>query len=224
MDFFDQIDKKKKTKKDKTKKKKAKKPENDEKLEETVQTLDLNDKSNGWVNEDEELEQINQSAPIITSNITLQDKNDKKNVVKKVDEDGDNQVENNEVQVGWGMTRPAEKETNSDDENKEEDKQAEAPKPTGGKFIPSFKRQQMGMGSSLNRPNGMNPELRMGYRRQRAPPEINDNMQFPTLQAASQDPGKKEGFTSVANQNLTSQNRSNTNQSLSTSNKFTAFA
>ena len=61
------------------------------------------------------------------------------------------------------------------------------------------------------------------YRRQRAPPEINDNMQFPTLQAASQDPGKKEGFTSVANQTLTSQNRT-TNQSLSTSNKFTAFA
>jgi len=48
-------------------------------------------------------------------------------------------------------------------------------------------------------------------------------MQFPTLQAASQDPGKKEGFTSVANQTLTSQNRT-TNQSLSTSNKFTAFA
>lgn len=222
MDFFDQIDKKKKTKKDKTKKKKVKKPEDEEKLEEAVQTLDLNDKSNGWVNEDEEIEQINQSAPIITSNITLQDKNDKKNVAKKVDEDCDNQTENNEVQVGWGMTRPAEKETNSDDEKKE-DKQAEAPKPTGGKFIPSFKRQQMGLGSSLNRPNGMNPELRVGYRRQRAPPEINDNMQFPTLQAASQDPGKKEGFTSVANQTLTSQNRT-TNQSLSTSNKFTAFA
>lgn len=82
MDFFDQIDKKKKTKKDKTKKKKVKKQEDEEKLEETVQTLDLNDKSNGWVNEDEEIEQINQSAPIITSNITLQDKNDKKNVAK----------------------------------------------------------------------------------------------------------------------------------------------